>query len=72
MNDRKIDSSLFNDLIKPQIIEFINLNVVSPYISEIQSNIQNNKLHKNSYKYLMKLIYQHNKNKIIITRKQLK
>ncbi len=67
MDDGKIDPSLFNDLIKPQIIEFINTDIITPYISEIKDHISNNKLTKNNYKFLMKLIYQHNKNRIIIT-----
>ena len=69
MNDGKIDQALFNNLIKPQIIEFIHTNILNSYISEIHNNIQNNKLDKNNYKYLLKLIYQHNKDRILLTQK---
>ncbi len=60
MHDGKIDQALFHDLIKPQIIEFIHTNILNSYISEIKSNIKNNKLSKKSYKHLFKLINEHN------------
>lgn len=69
MENRKIDPSLFDDLIKPQIIEFMHINIMNSYISEIQSNIRNNKTSKRSYKYLTILINEHDKNRIIITTK---
>ena len=61
INDGKIDQSLFDDLIKPQIIEFINTDIMTLYISEIQTLIRNKKIAGNTYKYLMKLIHEYNK-----------
>ncbi len=69
LENGKLEQSIYNDLIKPQIIEFCTINTISIYIAEIQTNINNNILSKNTYKYLIKLINEHNQKKIIITAK---
>ena len=64
MMSGKLDNALYNNLIKPMIIETIKMDEMHQPISEIEE-LNRDKTAENNYENLLKLINEHNNSNIV-------